>query len=73
MQDTNKVKIVDADPATREKVKIYLSTLKLNHCTLNGKRIRTMEDAILFSMEQAERVPELEKRINELENEKVET
>lgn len=67
MQDPNKVKIVDADPATREKVKIYLSTLKLSHCMLNGKRIRTMEDAILYAIEQAERVPGLEKRIEALE------
>ncbi|MEN6570148.1 MAG: hypothetical protein ABFC18_09130 [Rikenellaceae bacterium] len=74
MQDPNKVKLVDASPETREKLKIYLSTLKLNKCTLDGKDVKTLEDAVLYAIEQAQKVPELEtqildqkKKIEELE------
>ena len=71
MQDPNKVKLVDASPKTREKLKIYLSTLRIRKCTLGEKDIKTLEDAILFSIQEAEKVPVLEKRIRELENERL--
>jgi len=67
MQDPNKVKLVDASPDTREKLKIFLSTLKLNQCTLDGKGVKTLEDAVLYAVEQAEKVPELETEISKLE------
>ena len=67
MQDPNKVKLVDASPDTREKLKIFLSTLKLNQCTLDGKGVKTLEDAVLYAVEQAEKVPELEKKNSELQ------
>jgi len=68
-QDPNKVKLVDASPDTREKLKIYLSTLRIRKCTLEEKDIKTLEDAVLFSIQEAEKVPVLEKRIKELEDE----
>ena len=61
MQDPEKVKFADVSPDTREKVKIFLSTLKLKKCTLEGKKVKTLEDAINFAIIQAERVPSLEK------------
>lgn len=76
MQDPNKVKLVDASPDTREKLKIYLGTLRIRKCTIGNKDIKTLEDAVLFSMQEAEKVPALEKeitvlkrRIKELEGE----
>lgn len=69
MQDPNKVKLVDASPDTREKLKIYLSNLRIRKCTLDEKDIKTLEDAILFSIQEAEKVPVLERRIKELEDE----
>lgn len=66
MQDPHKVKLVDASPETREKLKIFQSGAILRGCTLEGKRIKTLEDAVLFAIEQAERVPELEKENSEL-------
>lgn len=72
MQDPNKVKLVDASPDTREKLKIFLSTLKLNQCTLDGKDVKTLEDAVLYAIEQAQKVPYIEKELTELENSVVE-
>jgi len=71
MQDPHKVKLVDASPKTREKLKIFLSTCILNECTIDGKKIKTLEDAVLFAIRGAEKVPELEARIEELVNENV--
>ena len=75
MQDPNKVKLVDASPETREKLKIFQSGAILRGCTFEGKKIKTLEDAVLFAIEQAVRVPglekenmELRKRIEELED-----
>lgn len=68
MQAPNKVKFADVSPDTREKAKIFLSTLKLKKCTLNGKKVKTLEDAILVAIQEAENVPWMEKRIKELEN-----
>jgi len=66
MQDPHKVKLVDASPETREKLKIFQSGAILRGCTFEGKKIKTLEDAVLFAIEQAERVPELEKENMEL-------
>lgn len=87
MQDPNKVKIVDASPETREKLKIYMGKLKLKKCTLNEKKIKTLEDTLLYVLQEAEKVPaltqenavlkdeneQLKKRIAELEDENNET
>ena len=67
MQDPHKVKLVDASPETREKLKIFQSGAILRGCTFEGKKIKTLEDAVLFAIEQAERVPELEKKNSELQ------
>lgn len=67
MQSPNTVKLADVSPDTREEIKIYLSTLKLRKCTLDGKKVKTIEDAILFAKKEAEKVSILEKRIKELE------
>lgn len=66
MNYKDKVKFADVSPETREKVKIFLSTLKLKKCTLEGKKIKTLEDAINFAIQEADKVPTLEKENLEL-------
>lgn len=66
MQAPNKVKFADVSPDTREKAKIFLSTLKIKKCTVEGRKVKTLEDAIMFSIKQAERVPALEEENSQL-------
>ena len=66
MQSPDKVKFADVSPETREKTKIYLSTLKLKKCTIEGRKVKTLEDAILFAIYEAGRASELEKENVEL-------
>jgi len=66
MHDKKKVKFADVHPTTREKFKIFVSKLKLNGCTINGHRVKTIEDGMLYAMKQAERVPALEEENMEL-------
>lgn len=68
MQDKKKVKFADVHPTTREKFKIFVSKLKLDGRTINGHRVKTLEDGMLYAMMQAERVPELEKENSELKD-----
>ena len=66
MQDQKKVKFADVHPTTREKFKIFVSKLKLDGRTINGHRVKTLEDGMLYAMMQAERVPVLEEENREL-------
>lgn len=66
MNYKDKVKFADVSPETREKTKIYLSTLKLKKCTIEGRKVKTLEDAINFAIQEAEKVPTLEKENLEL-------
>ncbi len=66
MQDQKKVKFADVHPTTREKFKIFVSRLKLDGRTINGHRVKTLEDGMLYAMMQAERVPALEYENREL-------
>lgn len=59
------VRIADGSPETRARLTNFLSQMKLKDPL---KKI-TMGSAIDFAIEQAERVPELEKKIKELEEE----
>lgn len=43
-----------------------MSGLKLKKCTIEGKAIKTQSDAILFAIQEAEKVPALEKEIKTL-------
>lgn len=72
MQAPNKVKFADVSPDTREKAKIFLSTLKIKKCTVEGRKVKTLEDAIMFSIKQAERVPALEEENKKLKERIVE-
>lgn len=60
-----KVLIASGKPETKYKLKIFLSTQKIAHPEEHN--LRTLEDAVLFSIQEAEKVPVLEKRIKELE------
>ena len=57
------VRIADGSPETRARLKNFLSKMQLEKPL---EKI-TMGDAIDYAIEQAEKVPELEKRIRELE------
>ncbi len=61
-----KVTIANGQIETRHKLNIFLNDLKLNRSELN---IKTQEDAILFAIEETGKVPALEARIKELEDE----
>lgn len=58
------VKLADVSPETRDIVHIFKIEQRLAH---PEEKIKTLEDGILFAIKQAERVPELEARIKELE------
>jgi hypothetical protein len=58
----NKVKIADGSPETRARLSNFKSKMQIERPL---EKI-TMGDAIDFAIEQAEKVPELEKRIKEL-------
>lgn len=66
MQDPDKVKLADVFPTTKEVLKIFLSEKKIEQCTIDGHSLRTLEDAILFAVQEARRVPKLEKENEEL-------
>lgn len=58
------VKLADVSPETRDKVHIFTREQRIAY---PDKKIKTLEEGILFAMEQAEKVPGLEARIKELE------
>ena len=51
MQNPNTVKLADVSPETCDKVHLFLRKQKLMH---PDNHIRTLEDAILFAIEQTE-------------------
>lgn len=59
------VRIADGRPETRARLKNFLSKMQL----VNPSDKITMGAAIDFAIAQAERVPELEKKIKELQEE----
>ena len=65
-----KVNIAQGYPETLSNLKIFQETQKIEH---PEKKLKTLADAIDFAVEQAERVPGLEKENSELreENEKL--
>jgi len=60
------VVLANGSVEVRAKVNHFLSGLKLKKCTLRGTVIKTQADAIDYAIEQAEKVPALEKRVQEL-------
>jgi len=58
-----KVNIAQGYPETLSKLKIFLEEQKRKH---SENRLKTLEDAINFAIDEAEKVPALNKEINEL-------
>ncbi len=72
VQDPNKVKLADVSPETKEILKIFLSEQKLHKRTLNEEPLKTLEDAVLFAVQEAGKVPKLEDEIKQLRHDKCE-
>lgn len=60
------VKIADGKLETRNKLNLFLSTQKMYY---SERKIKTMDDAISFAIDEAQRVPELIKELEELRSE----
>lgn len=65
-QNPDKVKLADVLPETRSRVHLYKDRLKIEKRTLKGELIKTLEDAVLFAIQEAAKVPALEKENSEL-------
>lgn len=61
-----KVPIASGNPSTKEKLRIFKCTHNIN---CSETKLQTLEDAVLFAIQGASKVPELEKKIQELEAE----
>jgi TolA-binding protein len=60
-----KVQLPKVEEKTRDKINLFKSAQKLYK---TEKNIKTFEDAVLFAIEEASKVQELESKINELES-----
>lgn len=61
-----KVNIAQGYPETLSNLKIFMENQKIVH---SDKKLKTLADAIDFAIQEAEKVPKLEKKISELEAE----
>lgn len=61
-----KVKLADGSPETRAKIHLFTQAQKLYN---PDRKIKTLEDGILFAIEEAVKVPGLEAQIKELKEE----
>lgn len=59
-----KVKLADGSPESRARIHLFMQAQKLHHPERN---IKTLEDAILFAIDEAVKVPALEARVKDLE------
>lgn len=62
--EEKRVRIADGSQDTQDRLHSFL---RANKKAYPEKKLRSLESAIIFALDQAERVPELEKRIKELE------
>lgn len=58
-----RVRIADGSQDTQDRLQIFLRSNKREHPEL---KLRSLESAIIFAMDEAEKVPSLEKEIGEL-------